>query len=170
MLKYLLPLALLAAAGPADAAPVFVEYRIGVLFSGLPGVAIGDTGRLALRYDDAFATPGIAELTPGAGLLDARIAIGPLLIDDSDDIDFPDFPLLTLLNGEIDFFELITDLYEFELFAGSSTLTVTQPGDGGSLFLVATAQQVPEPAAIALFGLSLLTFGTARRFAIKRKP
>lgn len=165
MLKLVLPAMLMLVAGPAIAAPIVAECRVGVLFSGLPGVVIGDNARIAIRYDNAFATSGVAELTPGAGLLDAMIEIGRQMIDDSDDVDFSNFPYLQLLDGEIDYFSLVNDVYEIELFASTSFVTITQPGDGGSLFLVGTAERVPEPAGVALLGLAAVILASVRRRA-----
>lgn len=166
MHKFILAAALALAAAPATAAPVLTEFLVNVQFSNFPGVAFGDAFKIDVRHDDAFATPGIAALTPGAGLLDVTIDIGGKVIDDSDDFEFPLFPLLTLLDGKIELLSLITADYKFELLGFPGLVFVTDSAGRGELFIAGTAQQVPAPGAIALLGLGAMFLASARHLRL----
>lgn len=164
-------LALAAALLPAQAAIVQFDFSSTVN----SGPFSGQVGTGSIRFDNAF---GGSEVSPGAGNGSLEIDFSFLgqTFHESNDQDFPNFPLVTLFDGApvgIDFVlaEGFSGIHFNDSRIGGIALQGTLlPGGGGQLLApidiqLAQQQQLPEPASYALVGLALLGLWISRRLA-----
>lgn len=163
-------LALAAALLPAQAAPVQFDFSTTVS----TGPFLGEVGTGFIRFDDAFAASSAVSPGPAAGSLEIGFTFLGQTFHETNDQDFPNFPLVTLFDGlpvAIDF--VLADGFSGVDFANSSIgLIALQgallPGIAGQLLApidiqLAQPQAVPEPASSVLAGLALLALGLSRR-------
>jgi len=170
--------ALTAAQLPAQAAPVQFNFSTTVG----SGVFSGEVGTGFIRFDDAFA--GADSVSPGAlgGSLEIGFTFLGQTFHETNDQDFPNFPLVTLFAGA-------PVAIDFVLVDGASGVNFGNPSIGaiflqGALLpgaaggLVAPIdiqlaqdpppQDLPEPGTFALAGLALLGLALGRRSATPR--
>lgn len=161
-------LALSASLLPASAALVSFSFLAPVL----TGPLAGQVGSGVIRFDDTFS----GTLTPALGGVEIDFDFLGQSFDETHDLDFPDFPELTVLDGRpiaIDFL-----LQQGEAGVDFSDSRITRVALQGSLLPdnagLLRAQidvelgepgAVPEPATFGLAGLALLGLGWRHRAA-----
>ncbi len=160
-------LALTAALLPAQAALVQFDFSAPVT----AGAFAGEVGTGSLRFDDAFG--GFVSPGAGNGSLEIDFTFGGQTFHETNDQDFPNFPLVTLFDGlpvAIDF--VLADGFSGVDFANHAIgLIALQgallPGAGGRLQapidIQPAQQELPEPTTYALAGVGLLALGLSRR-------
>lgn len=157
---------------PVQAAPVQFEFSAPIS----SGPFFGEVGTGVIRFDDAL----------GGSTVSAGAANGGLEIDftflgqtfhETNDQDFPNFPLVTLFDGVpvgIDF--VLADGFSGVNFANDAIglialQGVLLPGAGGRLLAPIDIQaagqppqqELPEPSTYTLVGMALLCLALSRR-------
>lgn len=151
-------------APPAAAVPVFQRLDFRVDASTLARVDVGDIVVVTLAWEDSLAGPGLFDLTFNEGLFFATIRIGGRTIREDDDVDFTEFPLLTLRDGVVDSFALVTTDFAYTIETsdvGARAFLVSSPVFGGEPVVVGREVPVPAPGMLMLTGLAAL--GVAAR-------
>ena len=134
-------------------------------------------GTGSFSYDDSILDAfGDGNASPTNGGLTVDATIFGIAFDESNDIDFDEFPLVGVAGGAPIFLDYILR-QEFNgvdftgvTFDGRPVVavrggSVTGIGDAGQLLIngVVSTADVPAPAALALFGLGLVALGARRR-------
>ena len=137
----------------ANAALINESFTVTVL----QGDFIGTTGTGSFTYDDTTITgTGEEFISPIEGL-SIEFNVFEQAFTESDDIDYPDYPVLALLDGNVLFLDFIVTgieitpegVFGFEIFELS-------PVEGGGFEGELIVNPVPVPAAVWLFGSGLI--------------
>jgi uncharacterized protein (TIGR03382 family) len=162
--------AALLASASANAAIVTFDFDLFAQDASLIGSG-------SFSFDDAVLdAAGDGAASPVNGDLTLSATIFGIAFDESNDIDFDDFPVVGVAGGAPIFLDLILNqgvngvdftgvTFDGRPVVGVRGGSVTGIGDAGQLLIdgeVSTAD-VPAPAALALFGLGLVALGARRR-------
>jgi hypothetical protein len=135
-------------------------------------------GTGSFSYDDAILDVfGDGNASPVNGGLILSATIFGIAFNESNDIDFSSFPIVNVVGGAPIFLDYLLRqgvngvdftgvTFDGLPVVGVDGGDVTGIGDAGQLLIqgfVRTADVVPAPAALALFGLGLVALGAARR-------
>ncbi len=143
------------------------------------GVFAGTVGQGSFTYDDSYLLFGDESLGPAGtffgeeGLVDLQFSIFGQTFAISNDLEYPDFPLVGFFNFTPDYMEFLIDELTIPILE-PSVLAIEisdwlTPSVGGTVDFVTTVSvyvataAVSEPAMWALLGIGLLVIGLGRK-------
>jgi hypothetical protein len=168
-IKHCLGAILLFIVSVSNLTAAVVSYPWSVTVQG--GPFDGITGSGSIGYDDSVLdVTGFGEIDPINGLTLSLTLLGQTF-DETDDVDYSSFPVLTVLSFTPSFMNFIISETDFvnptSIVEPNVTSVVvygdlTSDGEGGFHQFIAVGT-VPEPTSLVLAGMALAIFAGSRR-------